>query len=116
MIAFHGKQEIKAQKSVSLVRKYFKRLGYTATSKSNVKSNGYDLVIIKGSKSFAVEIKTAFYSCRSWQVGKTFNTKNDFIAIVMPNNIIHIEDWESHREKCNKNGKRTLTKIVNLYV
>lgn len=105
-----------ANNSVDKVRKYFKNLGYHVTDKSKPTANGHDLVIIKGSKSFTVEVKTCFYSARSWKVGKTFGLKNDFIAIVMPSGQVYIEEWDSHKEKCSKNGTRALTKITNLYI
>jgi hypothetical protein len=116
MKAFHGDNEIKALNSVKLATKYFKKLGYKATEKSSVTSNGYDIVILKKDKSFTIEVKSAFYSSRSWLIGKTFDKENDFIAIVMPNNEIHIEDWNSHKAKCKRNGRRCITKIVNLYI
>jgi HJR/Mrr/RecB family endonuclease len=106
---------IKADKSVQLVRNYFKKRGYHVTTKSSVTNNGHDLNIIKGVKSFSVEVKTAFFSARSWKVGKTFDKKHDFIAIVFGKDI-YFELWDEHKKKCSKNGTRCLTKIASLYV
>lgn len=109
------KEHKKAEDSVELVRKYFKELGFDVTTKSKPTSNGHDLVVLKNDKSFRVEVKTAFYSARSWKVGKTHELEHDFIAIVF-NNKIHFEDWKEHKNKCSKNGQRTLTKLAGIYV
>lgn len=110
------KEQFVAENSVKLVRNYFKKMGYKTTAKSKPTANGYDLVVLKDEKSFSIEVKTAFLNSRSWQVGKTHNKENDFIAIVFPNKKIHFELWKDHKEKCTKNGKRSLTKIASLYV
>lgn len=110
------KKSIKPNKAVDLVRTFFTKKGFATTTGNHVNSNGADLVILKGSNAFRIEVKSAFYSSRAWQVGKSGTKDNDFIAIVFPSGDIQIEDWESHISKCQKNGKRSLTKIATLFV
>ena len=70
-----------AEKSVEVVRNFFKSLGYKTTEKSSVFRNGYDLVILKGNKSFSIEVKTAFLSSRSWKNNKEPGSNIEFETI-----------------------------------
>jgi hypothetical protein len=95
---------------------YFEKNGWNVACSESESQNGYDLVCIKDNKYITVEVKKAFFSCRSWRVTpvsrKSRNSR--YIAIVLPDGFIHIESMKDHMALCSKNGNRCVTDICNL--
>lgn len=106
---------MKDNRSVIIARNFFKRLGFQTSTSRNPSANGTDLHIRKNNKYFSVEVKSAFYSSRSWRVNKTLRVHDDYIAIVFPNGEIHIESMKDHLMKCNSVGNRAVSNLAAIY-
>ena len=106
----------KGRDSESIVQKYFEKLGYKVLIN---KCHGTDITIFdkKTKKKSTVEVKSVVKHniANCWYVNKVrAKRKNDdLIAIVFPNNKIHIESMKSHLLKCNNGGNRTVTGLLS---
>lgn len=106
----------KAEKSVNHAVNFFKKLGFSVLPRKHICANGPDLVIIKKAECFRVEVKTVVYSTRQWKVKKNHRPQDDYIAIVFPNGLVHIDTMKDHVKKSHNNGDRSVTDLAKIYL
>lgn len=102
--------------STKIVAKKLTELGFDVLKINKPTANGTDLQAVKSGKCYNFEVKQASRQTRSWRVGKTFSTKDDYIAIVFPNGSVHFEPMAEHASKLNKSGFRQITELARIYV
>jgi hypothetical protein len=107
-------KHIKAEKSVIVCKEFLEDHGYIVSNVKRAASNGHDLVAIKGSDAITIEVKTAFYSARSWKISKA-TTNSDLVAVVFPSGDIHFDSMFHHGKQCSKSGYRCVTQIAKIY-
>ena len=95
-----------------LVKDYIESFGWSVLDKPNKNDNCCDLTAVSGKKSLRIEIK----KCRqlpsgSWQAQPLSEDqlKYDAVAVVLPNEKIHIEAMENYLRLCTKKRYRTFT-------
>jgi len=94
-----------------LIEKQFRKLGFKCLPKQHINANGPDLVIIKGPKSYTVEIKNIKVTERgSLQVPPVSIPRkgDDLIAIVISKDYVLIEPMKDHLKLCTGKGYRTM--------
>lgn len=91
--------------------------GFAVSINKSINSNGIDLVAIKNSNHFLIEVKKANKSNRAISVSSLNKSgiRSDYIAIVTPKNNIIFQTIEDHLKLISKKGTRGVTKLVNLY-
>lgn len=104
----------KAQQAQTLVREILELSGFTVAEVKNVSANGIDIVAIKSGEQFCIEVKTTFYTSRSWRV-KKIHTKADYVFVLLPSGHLYIQDAISWRKAASIGGDRGITHIVRLY-
>jgi hypothetical protein len=104
----------KADYSQRLVVSFLQDKGFTIAEVNKPSSNGLDIVAVKDNEYLLIEVKSVIHSTRSWIV-KKIHPKSEYVAVVMPNDQIHLEcssDWIKHTDK---NGSRSIGGLVKLY-
>ena len=104
----------KAAQSQKIVLDFLIKNGFTVSEVSNPSANGIDIVAIKNGKNLLVEVKSVIRSSRSWNV-KKIHPKCDYVAIVMPSGHLHFESAFDWRKLTDKNGARSISRLVNFY-
>ncbi len=109
-------QTVIAVTSERTAEERFKRLGFEVQRTQNT---GPDLICKIADLTWLVEVKRAFQYYKvgrkgSWRtrVVHPLRTKDDLIAIVLPNNYVYIDSMQNHLSLCDKNGNRAVTSIV----
>jgi hypothetical protein len=102
-------------RSVDIARAYFLDLGYHVTQKRSVSANGPDLVILSGSDSFRVEVKTSSLNKRAWRVPPVLRQEDDLVALVFPSGAVHVDSMSDHQALCTLSGYRYVTVLGRLY-
>lgn len=93
---------------------HFEKLGYHVTQSAQF---GPDLIIEKEGIVATVEVKSSVFTRTSWCVHlvKKKRLSDDYIAIVLPNNEVHVDSMKEHLKLCSGCGKRTITNLVKQY-
>ena len=94
------------------VKQYFEKLGFKVTQTT---CHGPDLILEKNGLTITCEVKTACLShSNCWFVTPVYpkRTNDELIAIVLPNDRIHIEKMRDHLEFCSKSGRRSITTLI----
>lgn len=104
----------KAKDAQGVVRKYLVMNGFEVAEVSNVSANGIDILAIKNGKGYAVEVKSVIRGDRGSRVKKP-HPKSDLVAVVLPNGFIHIELTSDWNRLCQKDGSRSLTRLVDFH-
>ena len=107
-----SKGSCKGIESQKIVRDFLIDNGFIVSEINNINSNGKDIVAIKNNKNYSFEVKSVIRTARSYRVNKP-DINCDYIAVVMPNKIIHIESMDDWLKLCNKSGNRSITRLVN---
>lgn len=86
-------------------------MGFRTLGLSHPNKNGADLFVIKGTRAFSVEIKTAEPQRNSYRIRRVEAKRrnDDFIAIVFPSGYVLLEPMKQHLKLCSPSGQRTIT-------
>jgi hypothetical protein len=106
--------QVKGVRAEQFVQAHYESLGFAVTRTT---SAGPDLLVTGNGSSFTVEVKSAVRARPqrgSWYVGpvRPARRSDDFVAIVLPDNTIHIEAMAGHLAACNPSGNRCVTKLI----
>lgn len=104
----------KANKSQRIVIEKLLANGFTIAEVKSPTANGIDIVAIKDNEHLEIEVKTVSKTDRAWRVTKP-NIHSTYIAVVMPNGLIHWEYASDWMKNCSKDGSRRVTNLVRLY-
>lgn len=103
----------KARNSQTRVVNFLKRNGFVVAEVNHPYANGMDIHAIKNGKGFSIEVKTVVYTSRSCRISP-LHPKCEYIAIVLPNGVIHFESTKDWNALTDKNGYRRITTLCNL--
>ena len=100
-----------------LVRNHLVGKGFTVSRQGESENaNGIDIVAIKDTQAFLIEVKLVSEGRRNTTVtpvltaGKTC----DYVALVTPKQNIIFQPMTEHLALCSKNGSRGVTQLVRI--
>jgi hypothetical protein len=102
------------QNSQDVVVSYLISKGFTVAEVNHVTSNGLDVVAIKNGVSFRIEVKTLYYSSRSWRAKKP-HPHAQYVAVVFPNQSIRFETVDDWNKTADNSGVKMFTSLMKLY-
>lgn len=101
----------KGRMAEKTVQTYFEQMGAIVKI---TKTKGPDLLVKLGNKTFTVEVKSASPNGTGWRIAPVSDLRknDDFLAIVFPDNRIHIEFMKDHLSKVSSSGVRGVTSLL----
>jgi hypothetical protein len=107
---------MKANKPELVAAKYFKSLGFKVFDQGDMFANGHDFTIVKGKRTWRVEVKKVLKGNRCFLVKPVSEqrSKDDLIVMVLGNQVISIQPMADHLQLCSKDRSRRITAIVDI--
>jgi hypothetical protein len=103
----------KGRRSEKIAKCFVEGLGFQNVQLT--KFHGPDLSCERDGRTFTVEVKSAVRKSENcWIVSRVYPARclDDLIAIVLPDDSVHLCPMSEHLKLCNKGGARTITGLV----